>query len=190
MHYQVYSISELKEAEVPVCLSAEEKQVQERRGSEFALIRSLLRFELAGRLHCRPEEIDIRTGTHGKPYCPGIEFNISHSHDCLCMAFHHRAIGVDVEIIRPRPYERLARHVMADTQLEAFLSRDCPEREFFACWCAAEALVKMAGDTIWNAKKYPFIYQEGNIILLENCDTQVRLFDAAPGYMGAIAFLP
>ena len=190
MHYQVYSISELKAAKIPACLSADEMRMQERRGAEFGMIRALLRLELAKRLHCAPEEINISTGHHGKPSCVGIEFNISHSHDCLCMAFHHRPVGVDVEKIRTRPYERLARHFMADAQLEAFLSRQCPAEEFFACWCAAEALVKMSGDTIWNAKQYPFIYREGDIILSEGSDAQIRLFEPSPGYMGAIAFLP
>lgn len=190
MDYRIYRISELREQSLPTCLSEEEQALATRRGKDFAICRSLLKQEIARRLHLQPQDMKLLSGTHGKPEFPGIHFNISHSGDCLCMAFHHRAIGVDVERIKPRDFARLARHFMPGEQWKRFVQRNCPQHEFYACWCAAEALVKMVGDTIWNASAYPFVYEDGRIIVAGDSAPTVELFTPMPGYMGALAYLP
>ena len=190
MDYQVYRLSEPSLRELPCILDAEEELLAARRGEQFRFIRSLLKRELAGRCGMVAADIHLDYGPHGKPCFRQAEFNLSHSGDCLCMAFHHTPIGVDVEQIRRRPMSRLAPRFMAPEQLEAFLSRGSNTEEFFFCWCAAEALVKQAGDTIWNVQEYPFRYECGEIIPLFGNAPQVQLFSPLPGYCGAVAYHP
>ena len=127
MDYQVYSLAELSSC-VPdtSLLPAEEQRVAAQRGEQYARIRSLLRQELQRRTGIPAQEITITYNQHGKPECNAQPFNLSHSGDCLCMAFHHTAVGVDVERIRPRRFESLAARFMAPEQLGGFLSRECP----------------------------------------------------------------
>ncbi len=186
----VYSMTEIMNGSIPSVLDFREEEEARLRGEKFRRIRSLLKSELSRRCGIPASEIHFTYGIHGKPTIPQYEFNISHSGDCLCMAFHHAPIGIDVEKIRPRAIERLAPRFMAEEQLAAFRERGCPVAEFFACWCAVEALVKQAGDTIWNAAAYPFIYSEGSIVPLFEQAPEVCLFTPMPGYCGAIAYRP
>ena len=126
--------------------------------------------------------------TANPPTPPPCHFNISHSGDYLCIAFHHQAIGVDIERIRQRSFARLAPRFMAPEQLHGFRERGCPESEFFTCWCTAEALIKHAGSTIWQAHDFPFLFDRGQIIPLYENAPRVHLFSPAPGYSGAVAF--
>lgn len=191
MDYLVYQISDLNPglADMDI-LSAEERAMASRRGGHYALIRSILRREIARRVRVHPGEVCFSYGPNGKPECAEQPFNLSHSGDCLCIAFHHKAIGVDVELARPRRFESLAARFMSPEQLRAFIGRGCRQEEFFTCWCAAEALVKHAGDTMWNARHYPFLYHRGNIeCTFENAPT-LHLFTPMPGYCGAVAYSP
>ncbi len=189
MDYLIYNIPALEEAVIDTTvLSSREKEEARKRGVHFALIRALLRHEIARRNGISAAEVSITYGPHGKPECPIQHFNLSHSGECLCLAFHHKPVGVDVERIRPRKFSALAEKFMSAEQLEAFRSRDCPQDEFFACWCAAEALVKHAGDTMWHAKNYPFVYLHGRIVCQFEKAPAVKLFSPLPGYCGALAY--
>ncbi len=188
MDYLVYRLSELADIPLPDVLDKQEEAAAARRGKTFRIIRTLLKTELSRRCSVAARDISFTYGAHGKPHFGPQCFNISHSGDCLCLAFHHAEIGVDVEKIRPRPSVTLAKRFMAEQQLDSFLRRNCPEDEFFFCWCAAEALVKHAGDTIWNARAYPFLYESGNIRPLFPHAPQVQLFRPMPGYCGAVAY--
>ena len=189
MDYLVYNLATLPPETVDMnLLSPQEQEQTAVRGWRFALIRTLLRRELARRCSLAPQEIQFTYGPQGKPEFTPQPFNISHSGDCLCMAFHHRTIGVDVERIHPRDFSRLAPRFMCPEQLQAFLDRHCPQEEFYACWCAAEALVKHAGDSMWHALHYPFIYEHGRIICLTEAAPSLQLFTPLPGYCGAVAY--
>lgn len=188
MDYLVYNLAELsaETADFSILLPDEQKEA-ERRGPRYALIRTLLRKELARRTSVAAQDIRFEYGPHGKPECLLQHFNISHSGDCLCLAFHHLPIGVDVERIRERNFKALAARFMAPEQFEQFCARGCTQEDFFPCWCAAEALVKHAGDTMWNARHYPFLYRHGRIQCVFDSAPQVCLFTPMPGYCGAVA---
>ncbi len=162
------------------------------RGTRYLLTRCLLYSELARRLGCAPQDIRLHREAMGKPVCEGIEVNISHSGDCFAMVFDRAPVGIDVEHIRPRRHlAPLAARIMAPPQLAAFRRRGCLTEEFYACWCAAEALVKQAGASIWQASSFPFTYARGSICLPPPnegvASTSVQLFSPAPGYQGAVA---
>lgn len=189
MDYLLYRFSALESEPVDLQLLPVAEQLEAaRRGGHYACIRVLLRQELARRTGQPPADIKFTYSEHGKPEYPAQPFNISHSGDCLCLAFHHCSIGVDVERMRPRRYAELAARTMCPEQLAGFLRRECPQEEFYSCWCASEALVKHAGDTIWNARHYPFLYHHGRIECLFENAPRVEIFTPLPGYMGAVAY--
>ncbi len=192
MDYLVFNLSapQLHSLAEAALLSAEERAQAEKRGSMYVLTRCLLRRELARRLGCGAQELRFRTNEHGKPECVGsaIHFNISHSGDCLAIAFDGAPIGIDVEQERTRPrLEALASRIMCAEQLAAFRQRGCQQAEFYGCWCAAEALVKQAGSTVWRATEHPFCYEQGRILLPPGSPLSVHSFTPMPGYHGAVA---
>ena len=189
MDYLVYNIAALPESLADTSLFPPEEQEQAvLRGKRYALIRTLVRQELSRRCGRPAQEIRFSYGPQGKPEYAVQPFNLSHSADCLCLAFHHRPVGVDVEKLRPRAFSRLAERFMCPEQLCGFLERGCQQDEFYACWCAAEALVKHAGDTMWHALDYPFTYSHGRIICQFSPAPAIHLFTPMPGYCGAVAY--
>lgn len=193
MHYQIYSMDALPAADAAdaALLDTVEKEAYARRGASYLAERMLLRRELSRLSGVPVQDVHFTYNANGKPEFAPQPFSLSHSGNCLCLAFHHHAVGVDVERVRPRNFARLAPHFMAAQQELAFIGRGCPMDEFYACWCAAEALVKCAGDSIWHARKsYPFLYENASIAPQFTPARTVELFSPAPGYAGAVAFLP
>lgn len=119
--------------------------------SRFLLGRVLLRGLLGAWLRCPPRAVPIHPGPHGKPHCPGgPEFNLSHSGDLVLLAVHtHRAVGVDVEQLRPElDWRPIARRVLpAEQVLHLERLRDDAEscRVFHEHWCRLEAGLKAEG---------------------------------------------
>lgn len=189
MDYLLYRFSALAPETTNLQLLPEAEQaVAVRKGGNYAIIRTLLRQELARRSGVPAQDISFSYSEHGKPIFNAQPFNISHSGDLLCMAFHHSCVGVDIERMRPRRFASLAARTMCPEQMEAFMERGCQQEEFYSCWCAAEALVKWAGDTVWNARLYPFIYHPNRIECLFANAPRVELFSPEQGYMGAVAY--
>ena len=189
MDYIIYNIPELPSGVADsVQLPPEERENAARRGGQYALVRTLLRRELERRTGVPAGDIELSYSEHGKPLCENQAFNLSHSGDCLCLAFHYEAVGVDVERMKHRAFDKLAPRFMSAEQLTAFLGRGCPAEEFYACWCAAEALVKRCGASIWDAHRFPFLYQHGRITCQFEAPPVVLLFTPMPDYMGAVAF--
>ena len=59
--------------------------------------------------------------------------------------------------------------------------------DFFASWCVAEALVKHAGATVWQAREFPFLYHHGRVETLFEGAPNIKIFSPAAGYCGAVA---
>lgn len=187
MDYLLYRLSDLPAGD-DALLDAAERAAAEKRGDRYRSIRCVLKRELARRCGCTPQEVQFSIGTHGKLHFAAQPFNISHSGDLLCMAFHEGGIGVDIQEHRSRISAGLAKRIMTAEQYAAYEQRGCPAQEFFDCWCVAEALVKQAGDSIWNVHKYPYRYENGRIIPLFENAPHIKLFTPAPGFSGAVAW--
>jgi phosphopantetheinyl transferase len=122
---------------------------------ERAAARTALREILASYLGERPEEVDLAAGAGGKPELatePGrLPFNLSHSGGLALVAVAPTgvAVGVDVELIRPRrDLERLAARWLASDDALAIAAASGPaEREalFYAAWTRHEARAKCSG---------------------------------------------
>lgn len=190
MHYLVYNLNTATaELLSPAELDEREQAAYARRGERYLRMRSLLKRELARLTGAPASAIRFTYTPNGKPEWKQQPFNLSHSGDMLCLAFHHRSIGVDIERIQPRPrLVAIARRMMCQEQYEAWQSRNCPIDEFYACWCAAEAITKQSGSSVWQAQKRPFIYRDGRIEPLYDGAPVVELIYPAEGYAGAIAY--
>ncbi len=188
--YLIYRFEELPTSVADISLlDTAERVMYAKRGRFYLLERCLLKREIARRLGIDPADVRLQLSGQGKPRFPGIHFNLSHSAGLLCLAFHHTPVGVDIECIRPRKrLNCLAARIMSPGQLRCFTERGCPIDEFYACWCSAEALVKHAGLGIGCAKRFPFLYRQGNICMQGDAPPAVELFTPAPGFQGAVAY--
>lgn len=188
MDYLLFHLDSLPRGELSL-LDAAEREVYAARGDGYLRVRSQLKRELALRTGTAAEEIRFSYSPAGKPLFAAQNFNISHSGELLCMAFHGAPVGVDIQ--QHRNVARLrdvAERVLGEEQLAALELFGYPPQEFFDCWCTAEALVKWAGDSIFHARRYPFIYDAGRIRPLFEGAPRVQLFRPAEGYSGAVAY--
>ena len=115
----------------------------------FLVGRGLLRGVLGHCLGCRPGEVPLTKGAHGKPtLAPGraadpVRFNLSHSGEWILLAFTRRGeVGVDVEQVRPRAMAATIRRRQFHPDEQAVASG---ETEFCRGWALKEAVVKAMG---------------------------------------------
>ena len=196
MHYLVYDIRSeaVRETKLlsPAELDATERAASAARGEEYLLMRTILRQELARRCGKKPPEVRFSYTESGKPICEEQPFNISHSGDLICIAFHHNDIGVDIQRVRPLPrMAAVAGRVFSAEQVALWQERGAMQEEFFTAWCIAEALVKLAGGSIHTAAtQFPFLYDGSVIRFLFSPSPITEIFTPAPGYAGVVAFFP
>jgi 4'-phosphopantetheinyl transferase len=128
--------------------------VFERDRQRFVIARACLRIILSWYVDLPPRFLRFDYGEHGKPFLvwsrdASPTFSLSHSEDVAVVAVTHgRAVGIDVETIRPEPFLHLiADHFFADEEASELsqLSEAIRERAFFQCWARKEALLKGAG---------------------------------------------
>ncbi len=186
MDYLCYKLSEMDEASVDTAVLTEaEQQLSPMR----RLARALLRHEIARRTGISAAKVPFTYNEHGKPLTDGLHFNISHSADFLCMAFHHEAVGVDIQQKRRHAdIGKLAPRIMCSEQLERFRERGEREEDFYTCWSIAEALVKLHGSTIWKAADYPFLLFENGAKYCNDTAITIDTFQPHPDYYGAVAY--
>ncbi|MEP7273252.1 MAG: 4'-phosphopantetheinyl transferase superfamily protein [Acidobacteriota bacterium] len=127
----------------------------ERDRLHFTAARGLLRIALGRYLGLHPSLVAFRYSSHGKPSLDGdagerVRFNISHSHGLALFAFTlERAVGIDLEMIRPGPAdETIAENYFTPAEVDSLrsLPRDERDRGFFNCWTRKEAYLKARGD--------------------------------------------
>jgi 4'-phosphopantetheinyl transferase len=119
----------------------------------FVAGRGALRAILAGYLGVAPTEVAFAYGGHGKPRLdpngPGVEFNLAHSDDlAVCAVALGRAVGVDVERVRPVDGSpRIVARYFTPGEHAEFLGHPEPERPgaFFRGWTRKESFLKVTG---------------------------------------------
>ena len=114
----------------------------------------VVRKTICARTGLANDEIEILTGTYGKPYIanatnianpPGLHFNISHSGDLLVCAVNDEPVGVDVELIRAADPD-IAKRVFRDDEYDFVMSGpDMSGSAFFKIWTMKESYVKWEG---------------------------------------------
>lgn len=91
----------------------------------------------------------VKAGERGKPYLfqyPDIHFNISHSGNVAVCAVGRRALGVDVELVRPVKLPSFRRVLtQGEQQRLERCSGEERDREFFRIWTLKESYAKALG---------------------------------------------
>ncbi|QIB69177.1 4'-phosphopantetheinyl transferase superfamily protein [Aminipila butyrica] len=87
----------------------------------------------------------IRRTPHGKPYIEDfpLYFSISHSGELWVCLVAEVEVGVDIQVPKPLPYEKLAKRFFTET--EAAYIRQGGLEAFFQVWTRKEAYVKYTG---------------------------------------------
>lgn len=122
----------------------------------FIVSHGAVRLILGNYLHTAPERLQFRATSYGKPYLAptdGMEplaFNLSHAGDfALCAVGHQRAIGIDIERLRPIPEAmQIAEQFFAGCE-QRYLASLSPVQQieaFFDFWTCKEAFLKARGD--------------------------------------------
>jgi 4'-phosphopantetheinyl transferase len=171
----------------------------------FVAGRGALRAILATYLGVAPGRVAFAYGDHGKPRLDGdglgsrLEFNLAHSHDlALCAVARGRAVGVDVEKLRPvtEAVRIVGRYFTPGEQAE-FLSHPEPDRvaAFFRGWTRKEAFLKVTGLGLSaGLDSFEVTLGAGGAALLRVGDDPaaagrwtLRDVDAGPGFAAAVA---
>ena len=90
-------------------------------------------------------DVEILVDEHGRPWAPGVSFNVSHSGaiGLIAVAEGDRRVGVDVEQVRPdTDFRALAARFFHPDEARAIGDR---RDAFFRCWTRKEAVVKALG---------------------------------------------
>lgn len=178
----------------------------ERDRRRWTAARGAVRAVLAGYAGVPAAALAFRVGPHGKPALDGpaaragLDFNVSHSGDlALCVVTRARAVGVDVEAVRPDfATGEVARRFFAPAEVAALEALPPGERveAFFACWTRKEAYIKARGTGIaLGLDRFEVSLAPGRpVALLATQDEPAaaarwRLVALAPGqgYAGALA---
>ena len=157
------AVPDVEQAERAAALAPDERARAasyhfERDRRRWTAARSAVRILLAGYAGVPAASLAFCVGPHGKPAldgpaaCARLDFNVSHSGDlALCAVTHARAVGVDVEAIRPGFVTgEVARRFFAPAEVAALEALPPGERveAFFACWARKEAYIKARGTGI------------------------------------------
>ncbi len=163
LHLRLIDLRQAAGAETQLCGFLSRDEIERARRFQrdaarlrFVVTRGSLRLILARCLSATPGQIVFSYGKNGKPTLggrhadAGLAFNVSHSGDYALIGLTmRRAIGVDIEQLRPMPdYANMAAGYFSATErlaLDAFPEMD-RLRAFFRCWTRKEAFMKATGD--------------------------------------------
>lgn len=189
-----YRISALQEqGDEERILSADELEQAQKRGRSYTLIRSQLKREIASRRQMQPEQIILSYNSHGKPQWQppqgqaSLHFNLSHSADLLLIALSEQPLGIDVERIRERPFDRIAHRIMSVDNYQYFIEQGSRAHDFYAYWCAMEAIIKLRGISIWNSEALALRFDDKGIHAAGENPPKLEIWEATTGYMAALA---
>jgi 4'-phosphopantetheinyl transferase len=144
-------------------LSSSEREEAERRAGDrsrrrFVVARGALRTILAGYEGREPDLLRLHTQQGGKPYlasgaaASSLSFNLSHSHElALCAVALDRAVGVDLEWIRPvAAMEEIAVRYFSEQEAAQWHALPCEQalQGFLTIWTRKEACGKALGEGV------------------------------------------
>jgi 4'-phosphopantetheinyl transferase len=170
----------------------------------WSAARGTLREVLARALAIPPAEVRFRYGAHGKPEldpdCAAVAgelcFNISHSGDRALIALARVEVGADVEHVKKRRTDEIARRFFAPGEQQRLFALAPPEREaeFFRLWTCKEAFLKVTGEGLSRStRSYEIELRHSGAHLvwasaLPDAASRFSVFPLQPGngYAGAV----
>lgn len=128
--------------------------------------------------HTDLQRNQISKNSLGKPMIEGIHFSLAHSGDLLVAAFSDQEIGIDIEQVKERKYQK------AIAQKYGFLGESLDE--FLREWTAREAFIKLLGSSL--AKDLANIRLSSDLSRVGINEPQafVSYFQPRPGFIAAI----
>jgi 4'-phosphopantetheinyl transferase len=142
----------------------------------------------------------LRKSENGKLFVSGgVLFNVAHSKGLAVFAFtHNLEVGVDVELLRPlADLEGVAGLALAPSEAAELQSVPAGERAtaFFACWTRKEAYLKASGNGLGSPRDVAVTLRPGapeRLVSVQGAPAEpdrweLRSFEPAPGYVGAVA---
>jgi len=172
----------------------------------FVVAHGWLRRLLGAAVDADPASLEFAAGPWGKPAlagpwaAAGLAFNLSHSHELALLAVTTgRAVGVDLERLRPMPRAaQMAERYFAAPE-RADLARMAGTAEeaktFFNCWTRKEAFVKAQGlGLAWPLDSFAVSCLPGEAARLAWCREgpaeaarwQLAELQPGAGYVGAL----
>ncbi|HMC34328.1 MAG TPA: 4'-phosphopantetheinyl transferase superfamily protein [Myxococcales bacterium] len=122
----------------------------------WSAARGTLREVLGHALRIAPEAVALRYRRHGKPeldpdcapLAGELRFNLSHSGERALIALARVEVGADVERLKPRRTDDIARRFFVPGEQRRLFSLSPVEREqaFFRLWTCKEAFLKVTGE--------------------------------------------
>lgn len=156
-----------------------------------------------------PGALHLSRDAHGRPYLDAgthrVDLNWSHSGERLIAACAERSrVGVDIELLRPRPKALALSERFFDPAETAWLRTLAGdparlEREFTRLWCAKEAVLKAHGRGLsFGLDRLRFAPDADGILRLVACDPALGAPDAwrieawapEPDYWATLAWRP
>lgn len=125
------------------------------RQRSFILSRTLLRHVLASRLGMSKSSLVFSRAENGRlthRHDSGWQFSLSHAAGLIAVIVAEADCGVDIEVRRSIPFERITRRYFSDAE-NAWLAQcdgDLREQEFFRLWTLKEAAVKALHEGLAN----------------------------------------
>lgn len=90
----------------------------------------------------------VTLGEHGKPYCDGVCFSLSHSGAMVAVGVDGAQIGIDVEKIAEEDRLRIAGRFFHPAERAYVQAASDQRRAFCEIWTRKEAYLKMTGEGI------------------------------------------
>lgn len=132
-------------------LSPERRKKAERyvyaRDRKLSLASSLLLKRSLAQYGVNEKDVEYAYNEYGKPYLksfPSIHFSISHSGTMAAVAFSSRAVGCDIEILRPYD-DDVSRACFTPSERKDILSMRDSAYGFTRLWTAKESFLKALG---------------------------------------------
>lgn len=200
-------------ADLRAYLSSEEIErarrfLRDRDRDRYVFAHGILRWILGVCGGRAPADLEFESGEHGKPYLPDppfegpdLEFNLSHSGDCVLVGTSFgNPLGVDVEhTTRTVEFEDLSERFFSVE--EATVVRQALEsvrrRAFFDTWVCKEAFIKAVGQGLtmpldsfairFNGLKTGVTEAAGKANDHLAVPWFLERFEVAEGYVGAVA---
>ncbi|MBD2577160.1 4'-phosphopantetheinyl transferase superfamily protein [Oscillatoria sp. FACHB-1406] len=174
---------------------------RDRDRDRFIAARGILRALLGQYLEIDPQTIEFSYTNKGKPYLSNgfshLQFNVSHSNDLALYGIcRDRAIGIDIEHLRPLPNApQLAQRFFSDRESKELnaLPREHQHLAFFQTWTCKEAYLKATGEGLAGLEKVEVFLKKDTapklVLPNENANQQwqLELLYPHPDYVAALA---
>ena len=109
----------------------------------------LLKFAVKDKWGIDEDLSNIKVSPNGKPYTDRYKFSISHCCDLVCVAISDIDVGVDIEVVKSRQWDRLKRKILTDK--EQSIVQD--DNTMISLWTKKEAVFKLLDEKIFNPSK-------------------------------------